>query len=66
MWALLASIDEFIEFSFNKREFNLRIEIMESTTCRFQEELEAIFDAIDRKNSLKNKVSIFGLGTSTS
>jgi hypothetical protein len=39
---------------------------VEHTTSRFREELEVIFDTIARRNSLRGKVPIFGLGASTS
>jgi hypothetical protein len=39
---------------------------VEHTTLRFREELEVILDTIARRNSLRGKVPIFGLGASTS
>ena len=66
MRALLNFIDQFIQESFGRREFSLSSNIVEHTTMRFREEFEAIFDAIDQKSSLKGKVLIFSLGTSTS
>jgi hypothetical protein len=66
MRALLNFIDQFIRESFGQREFSLSPDIMEHTTSRFWEELEVIFDTIARRNSLRGKVPIFGLGASTS
>jgi hypothetical protein len=66
MRVLLNFIDQFIQESFGRREFSLSPEIVDHITVRFREELEAILDAIDRRNSLKGKVPIFGLGASTS
>jgi hypothetical protein len=66
MQALLSFIDQFIGESFRRREYSLSPNIVEHTTSRFREELEIIFDTIARKNSLRGKVPIFGLGASTS
>jgi hypothetical protein len=66
MRALLNFIDRFIGESFGRREYSLSSDIVEHTTSRFREELEVIFDTIARRNSLRGKVPIFGLGTSTS
>jgi hypothetical protein len=66
MRALLNFIDQFIDKSFGRREYNLSPDIVEHTTSSFREELEVIFDTIARKNSLRGKVPIFGLGASTS
>jgi hypothetical protein len=66
MQALLNFIDQFIDKSFGRREYSLSPDIVEHTTSRFREELEVIFDTIARRNSLRGKVPIFGLGASTS
>jgi hypothetical protein len=66
MRALLNFIDQFIGESFGRREYNLSPDIVEHTTSRFREELEVVFDTIARRNSLRGKVPIFGLGASTS
>jgi hypothetical protein len=66
MRALLNLIDQFIRESFGRREFSLSPNIVEHTTSRFREELEVIFDTIARRNSLRGKVPVFGLGASTS
>jgi hypothetical protein len=66
MRAFLNFIDQFISESFGQREYSLSPDIVEHTTSRFREELEVIFDTITRKNSLRDKVPIFGLGASTS
>jgi hypothetical protein len=66
MRALLNFIDQFIGESFGRREYNLLPAIVEHTTSRFWEELEVILDTIARRNSLRGKVPIFGLGASTS
>jgi hypothetical protein len=66
MRELLNFIDQFIGESFGRREYSLSPDIVEHTTSRFQEELEVIFHTIARKNSLRGKVPIFGLGASTS
>jgi hypothetical protein len=66
MRALLNLIDQFIIESFGRREYSLSPDIVEYTTSRFREELEVIFDTIARRNSLRGKVPIFGLGASTS
>jgi hypothetical protein len=66
MRALLNFIDQFIRESFGRREFSLSPDIVEHTTLRFWEELEVIFDIIARRNSLRGKVPVFGLGASTS
>jgi hypothetical protein len=66
MRALLNFIDQFIGESFGRREYSLSPDIVEHTTLRFREELEVIFDTIARRNSLRGKVPIFGLGASTS
>jgi hypothetical protein len=66
MRALLNFIDQFIDESFGRREYSLSPDIVEHTTSRFREELEIIFDTIARRNSLRGKVPIFGLGASTS
>jgi hypothetical protein len=66
MRALLNFIDQLIGESFGRREYSLSHDIVELTTSRFKEELEIIFDTIARRNSLRGKVSIFGLGASTS
>jgi hypothetical protein len=66
MRALLNFIDQFIGESFGRREYSLSPNIVEHTTSRFREELEVIFDTIARRNLLRGKVPIFGLGASTS
>jgi hypothetical protein len=66
MRALLNFIDQFIRESFGRREFSLSPDIVEHTTSRFREELEVIFGTITRRNSLRGKVPVFGLGASTS
>jgi hypothetical protein len=66
MRALLNFIDQFIGESFGRREYSLLPAIVEHTTSRFWEELEVILDTIARRNSLRGKVPIFGLGASTS
>jgi hypothetical protein len=64
--ALLNFIDQFIWESFGRWEYSLSPDIVEHTTSRFRKELEVIFDTIARRNSLRGKVPIFGLGASTS
>jgi hypothetical protein len=66
MRALLNFIDQFIGESFGRWEYSLSPDIVEHTTSRFREELEVIFDTIARRNLLRGKVPIFGLGASTS
>jgi hypothetical protein len=66
MRALLNFIDQFIGESFGRGEYSLSPDIVEHTTSRFRQELEVIFDTIARRNSLRGKVPIFGLGASTS
>jgi hypothetical protein len=66
MRALLTFVDQFISESFGRREYSLSPDIVEHTTSRFREELEVIFDTIARRNSLRGKVPIFGLGANTS
>jgi hypothetical protein len=66
MRALLNFIDQFIDESFGRLEYSLSSYIVEHTTSRFREELEVIFDTIARRNLLRGKVPIFGLGASTS
>jgi hypothetical protein len=66
MQGFLNFIDQFIEESFGRREFSLSPDIVVHTTSRFWEELEVIFDTIARRNSLRGKVPVFGLGASTS
>jgi hypothetical protein len=66
MRVFLNSIDRFIQESFGRREFSLSPEIVEHTTSRFRDELEVIFDTITRRNALRGKVPVFGLGASTS
>jgi hypothetical protein len=66
MRVFLNSIDQFIQESFGRQEFSLSPNIVEHTTSRFWEELEVILDTIARRNSLRGKVPVFGLGASTS
>jgi hypothetical protein len=66
MRALLNFIDQFIGESFGWREYSLSPDIVEHATSRFREELEVIFETIARRNSLRRKVPIFGLGASKS
>jgi hypothetical protein len=66
MRALLNLIDQFIGESFGWWEYSLSPDIVDYTTLRFREELEVIFDTIARRNSLRGKVPIFGLGASIS
>lgn len=59
-------IDQFIQEFSDRQEFSLSSDIVEHTNSRFQEELDIILNTIARRNSLRDKVSVFYLGASTS
>ena len=66
MRVLLNFIDQFIQETFGRWKFSHSTDIVDYVILRFREELEAILDAIERRNALKGKVPIFGLGAPTS
>jgi hypothetical protein len=66
MRALLTSVQRSIAEYFGQLEFYLTPAIFEYTTCRFWEELEAIFATIVLRDSQRGKVPLFMLEASTS
>jgi hypothetical protein len=64
--ALLTAVERFIAEFFGRREFHLVSAIVEYTTYRFREELEAILATNALRDSRKGKVPLFLLGMSTS
>jgi hypothetical protein len=66
MRALLTTVEQFIAEFFGRREFHLALAVVEYTTYRFREELEAILATNALTDSRKSKVPLFLLGASTS
>jgi hypothetical protein len=62
MRRLLADVDWYITECVGRREYSLAPFVVESTTCRFREELEALLTA----NGQQAKVPFSLLGASTS
>jgi hypothetical protein len=65
MRALLTAVERFIAEFFGRREFHLAPTVVEYTTCRFREELEAILATNALRDSRKGKIPLFLFGAST-